>query len=265
MAGNRRYKIGENPIYDKTFDRLAMESLILNPTGKGADDIQNFATVSMLKSKNGLVRLLEEWRGEDGNIKKAYMLGRKEVPSRLKEAESAIEKINEKFEKLKQNKINSGKFPLKEMPDEMREELLKAEAREDIVKAEIKRLETHLANFPAGGIETHEMPCLPYGPIGSGKKRKGILRWLDGQDILPDPEGVLRIKDTRSPYNGMKCADYFEYVVPAYAKEKQRIEQEHQKKAEQAQREGKTYFKPVNIRPEWPKWPENVKGYTWKE
>ena len=155
------------------------------------------------------------------------MLGRKEVPSRLKEAEDAVEAINERFEKLKQQAVNSGHYPPKEMPAELKEELLKAEAREDIIKAEIKRLETNLEKFPAGGMETHEMPCLKHGAIGSGKKRKGVLRWLDGQDILPDSEGVLRIKDERSPYHGMRCADYFETVVKPYKQSQAKLLEEY--------------------------------------
>jgi len=262
---NRRYKVGEHPEYDKTYDRLTMESLILNPGGKTSADVQNFGTYHMLQSKEGIERLLEEWRGEAGDIKRAYMLGREEVPSRLKEAEDAVEKINEKFARLKQQAVNSGHYPPKEMPKEMQEELLKAEAVEDIVRAEIRRLESNLEKFPATNIETHELPCLPYGPIGSGKKRRGVLRWLDGQDVLPDSEGVLRIKDTRSPYHGMRCADYFETVVAPYLKERDKLLEEYEIEVSRAREQGNDPSTIVKRRPPLPAWPEGVKKYVWSK
>lgn len=262
---NRRYKVGEHPEYDKTFDRLTIKSLILNPGGKTSADIQNFGTYHMLQSKEGIERLLEEWRGEAGDIKRAYMLGRREVPSKLAEAEMQVEKINAKFDKLKQDKINSGHYPPKKMPNEMRKELLKAEAVEDIVKAEIKRLENALEKFPAGGIETHEMPCLPRGPEGMGKKRKGILRWLDGQDVFPDPEGVLRIKDNRTPYNGMMTAEYFKYIVKPYKQAQAKLLSEYEIEVSRAREEGTDPASIVKRRPPLPDWPENVKHYEWKE
>ena len=231
MTGNRRYKIGKYPEYDKKFDRLVVESLILN-SNRSVTNIQNFNTFHILRSKHGLERLLKEWRGEGG---------------KLAEAENAIKTIYSQFERLKQYAINSGKFPPKEMPPEMRNELLRAEACEDVTKAEIKRLKKALKKAQSGKNTDHEMPCLPYGAIGSGKKRKGILSIIDGQDVLPDKNMVLRIQDERSPYNGMRCADYFEYIVKPY------------KQAEAQLMKGKSATSIVRKRPPLPDWPKNVK------
>jgi hypothetical protein len=133
---------------------------------------------------------------------------------------------------------------------------------QDITKAEIKRMQTALENFPNGTGD--EQPCLKYGCIGSGRKRQGVLVVLDGQNIFPDSEKVLRIRDERSPFNGMMAADYFEYIVKPFQLEAAKLLDAYQVEVTEAARTG---IDPSNIpkkRPPLPGWPGNIKHYEWK-
>ena len=260
--GRRRYKIGKYPLYDQTFDRLVDASLILNPTGSGANDVRNFGTISLRNSREGIKRLLMEYQGDNGSG--FYIQNRREIPSKLKEAKHAIEAIKEKFAKLKQRAVNAGRYPPKKMDAELKELLLKAEAREDIIRAEIKRLQNGLENFP--DEKTGElMPCLKYGCIGSSKNTGGICTIIDGQSVEPDEKGVLRIKDERSPFHGMRTADYFQSIVQAYNEQRAKLSNEHQIAVSQAVKENKDPAAIAKKRPPLPGWPDGVERFDWKE
>lgn len=256
---NRRYRVGIHPIYDRTFDRLHKESLIL--TGKAGRDIQNFGTYAMMREKRGILRLLEEREGTNGAG--YFKQNRRDVPSKLTECQMALDSIKEMFEKRKQRQINAGHYPSEKMNDEEMEKLLQAEAREDICKTEIKHLRHALEHFQEAEAKEEE-PCLKRGPIGSSRLRGGICVWIDFQDVEPDSEGVLRIKDTRSPYNGMRVADYFRHIVKSYKQQEAALINEHAKAVQEAAREGVDTASILKKRPPLPEWPEAVERFQWE-
>ena len=256
--GRRRYKVGQFPEYDFTFDRLAQSSTILNP-GRAQNDIHSFGFLERMKTRHGLERLLEEWEGDENGD---YILDRKPVPSRLKEAGKVIEGINEAFVTLNQRRVNKGSFPLKEMPNEMLQQLHKAEAAQDIVKDEIKKLQEML-NRVSERVEQETKKCLPRGPIGSGQLRGGVLVLIDGQEVLPDKQDVLRIHDDRSPYHGMRAADYRETVVPMWRAARDKWQSIKREEEQSAAREGRK-VEITEPYPTFPAWPEGIEKFDWQ-
>ena len=253
----RRYKVGEHPEYDYTFDRLAQASAILDP-GRAANDIGNFAILERMRTSHGLVRLLQEWQGTGDGF---YIENRRPTPSHLKTIQLAIEKLHEDFETLNTRRINRGSRPLERVPSEMLEQLYKLEARQDVVRDEIKRLR-HMKERISERFEEENNPCLPRGPIGNSKLRNGILVVIDGQVVAPDPEGVLRIKDSRSSYDGMLVADYKEYVVPRWRAKREAFDKAKRREERAAVREGRkpNFSEPY---PKFPDWPKDVEKYNW--
>jgi hypothetical protein len=57
---------------------------------------------------------------------------------------------------------------------------------------------------------------------------------LDGQRIEPDAYGFMVIADPRSPFDGMKCCDYIDFVVKPWGLERDRMMREDRAKAEAA-------------------------------
>lgn len=267
-TSRRRYRVGEYPEYDNTFDRMAQASVIL--TGAAGRNIANFTVISMMNTPHGLDRLIEEWRGEkdgDGD----YTQNRRPVPSHLKTVQLAIAKLEEDFKTLNQRRVNRGLYPLEQMPSEMLEQLHKLEAQEDVIKDEIKKLEARRSRFTEREEQEKKSNCLAHGPIGSSRLRGGILVELDGQNVAPDSENVLRIKDANSPYNGMRTADYYKHVIPAFRKQQ---DEEAKAKLEQLQAEARETGRPVPTslgvtgphaisKEKLPPWPTGIEKYDW--
>ena len=257
----RRYEIykdkeGKYSVYQATYDRLKQASQILNP-GK-IPSVDNFVCLD----RQGLRALLLQWKGrsEDGEF--FYAEGNEYHWSYLKTAQERIKSINTEFKNLKQLTINEGKHPPKEMPAEMKERMLKAEAALDICLEEIECLEKKLATFTDSDQKESNSEVLKRGPDGAGRLRDGILILLDGQTVKPDAKNVLRICDTRSPYDGMQTVDYFEYIVPAWHKARSQYEKEQRRQMLLAKEAQRTCSDPGNFppnpRPQFPAWPATV-------
>jgi len=102
----RRYKVGENPTYDRTFDAQKLKSDILSPNSFSVPDIQ-----FQLTSKSGLLALLNELEGnQEGKFWSTSPPPSmwREAKARIKNAELAIQPIQDRFEALKQQVVNSG-------------------------------------------------------------------------------------------------------------------------------------------------------------
>lgn len=210
---SRRYrmhddKIGKYSVYHEWFDRLKLQSPVLNPHGGANIHSLNF------NDREGIKSCLLQWKGQEGQGGRwFYPDGNEWRFSHLKSATEDIKELQEEFGVLKQMRVNEGKRAPKDMPKEMCDRLLMAEAALDICQEEIEFLEKKLLTFTDRDKKESEYALLKRGPEGAGKLRNGVLIRVDGQTVKPDSKGVLRICDERSPYHGMMTADYFELIV----------------------------------------------------
>lgn len=259
-APRRRYKIGENPEYDSTFDWLKSHSAIFNPANVSYEAAW---IADAIQTKDGIKIILATWKGdESGHFIKNKIL----YNSFIKEAENALEEINQRFKIHKQKMINEGRKSPSKMPPDLKKDRLRAEAKFDVIQSEIAHLERKLSIFQESESEKTEKAVLKGGPQGHGKIQGGILVEIDGQRIVKDPKGVLRMKDHRSPYNGMTASDYTEHIVRPFQMSKLKLDKENREKAKEAARKG---IDPKTLKftknPPRPEWPENVEHYEWEE
>jgi hypothetical protein len=224
-----------------------------------------------MTTRRGLEQLLSEYRGDADGTFKTDRLGTA-TPSHQLKKKMQIDELNERFEHLNQHRINRGMRPLTTMNDEMYSELMKLEAEQDILKDEVKKLEELLAQKIEAESRTDDKAVLQYGPRGdsySGRLDK-VITELDGQMVSPDPSGVLRIRDERSPYHGMDVIDYREQVIPTFHAQQKKKRAERLARAQQAARERGL---PVPMKPpitggvirkeDLPGWPADVEKFNW--
>lgn len=106
-------------------------------------------------------------------------------------------------------------------------------------------------------------PLFPQGCRGVVRKTwNGVLNVIDGQIVEPDDSGVLRIKDERSPYNGMATADYIDFVVKHWLKAREKpkansFNQARKEIKEELRGPGPGDCK-LNTKLPLPPWPETV-------
>ncbi len=249
----RRYviftdKVGKYAVYQQWYDRRKLESPILNPHG-GA----NIHSLN-LSDKEGLKSCLAQWKGQEGQDGNFYIPDSYEWRySQLKSAEERIKSINDEFEHHKQQKVNEGK-KVPDMPKEMYDRLLMAEAALDIVKEEVEFLEKKLATFTEKDRKQSNEKVLKRGPEGSSKLRDGILAMVDFQKVEKDKDGVLRIAEATSPYHGMRTCDYFELIVRPWKSATIKARGAYLMKSKLANKRGEA--RPPYPRIPWPERPE---------
>lgn len=256
MASRRYSPIAEHPMYNRMFDVLKAASPILNPHGPPNAYSVNLGDASTLKS------LILERQGAQGNPKLEHgFLWRGErgekTPSLLLVAKERIEAIEKDFARVKQTVTNSGRKPPTQMPAEMTNRLLKAEARFDVIQAEIETLERFLKVFTDAKDSTSNQNVLQHGPRGSSKMKGGILTILDGQKVELDKNGILRIADTRSRYNKMKTCEYFETIAKPWLRANAKLLREHIVKCRAGELDGPKTRAP---KAPWPKKPKEAKA-----
>lgn len=233
----RRYKIGDHPAYDKTYDEHKFSSTILRGQTKS---IEESGVVYQLQTLEGLRKLHERWS------------------NRLANDEKVFDSIEKEFHQYRQRLVNEGGKPPDQMPPHLVEKKLRAEALYDLTKLEITTLNKYIYQFEETEKKSNDDVVLKRGCVGALKIRGGIVSAVDGQNCEIDPEGTPRIRDSRSPYDSMHVRDYISHVVHPWKKECARLLKERQERAHQENQPLCTIKKE---RPPLPAWPEGVKKY----
>jgi hypothetical protein len=242
MAGQRRYKIGQFPMYDRQFDALKAHSAIL----AGQQGIPNVYSLNLADLQALKFHLYERIGDKDRKIWKNKL----ELPCLLKEAEDNIKAINKEFENIQQSARNAGRPIPKNRPKEMLHRLWKSEAREDIIKAEIETLERWIKDLESKTEEEAKEKVLQHGPLGIGRMRGGILYDVDGQRVKIDKKGILSINQPGSPYDGMLASDYFETIVKPWSAANAVLQKEYLEKVQ------KGLIEDTTARPPQAPWPD---------
>lgn len=214
----------------------------------------------VLKTKSGCGSLLIEllgtnnsgkYRDKNGDIQTATIAYRTQ---QIKEIESA-------FDREKQRLASEGR----RVPDTMASHMMERYRRQiaklavneievEIIRAELTKLE----NIDKRDVDSR---VLMRGPMGTARIAPtpgyphGRIIQIDGQTVEPDADGIMRISDKRSPYNGMKVCDYIDFVCKPWLRERSRLQAEERERAEKAG-PGTPYRR--NLRPPNPPWPDCV-------
>ena len=123
------------------------------------------------------------------------------------------------------------------MPADMPREWYENAARLDVAGEELDLVEERLKTIADCEQKASDEAVLQYGPIGIAKLKAGVLAIIDGQNVAMDDDGVLRIMDSRSPYDTMRIEDYKQHVVGAYHRDRGQMYQKHMDNLMQQARE----------------------------
>jgi hypothetical protein len=227
----RRYKIGKFPVYDKKFDREKSESF-LNPRNVFFDIKFAFG------SSPATASMVLEWEGEtQGEHKGEYPAPDGWQKSKILIAQEALDAVDAKWKATKAQAKRCGRPIPKEMPADLVNERLKAEAVLDIRQEELDFLKKKLGEWETKETKQKASMILRYGPRGSAKGEPP--REIDGQDVV-QRDGKLVINCFESPYHNMELPDYFEKIVYPFNRRDSELQQRW---AEMTQQERRDYLK----------------------
>lgn len=120
--------------------------------------------------------------------------------------ELILAELKTEFKNHQQTQLNRGSLLPKTYPPELLEKKNQILARLQIAQEEIDFLDGLISDAEAKEKEAAEFrePCLgPKATWAREEMRDGVIISCAGQKVEPDKDGVLRITDSRSPYNGL--------------------------------------------------------------
>ncbi len=257
MGSKRRYKITpETDVYHRMFDRLRIESNILN---SGSNKRNIFAP--NLGERFELEGLLLKYKGiPDGPNKGAYFVpdAQQWRMAIILTLEAELLQIEQRWKNYQARVMREGRKCPEKMPDEMEERLYKTQATYDIALEEFEDIQRRLEVFTKAEEAIHAQRVLEKGPHGMAVLKGGRIAELDGQRCGLSSEGIPVITEKTSPFFGMSTADYFEFIVHPWGLAKK-------ERRKQLRREVKRNIRdkmPLKSSAPWSKkWPENVKNY----
>jgi hypothetical protein len=254
----RRYKAGLNKIYDDAYDRLRLNSELLN----GGSMMPNIHTTFF--DKEGLLGAKLELEGnEEGKYLRSGEYRMASIPM----VEDKLQTIEERFEIHKEQMREQGYRVSDSYPKQLNDERLLTEAKLDVLKEELdeinRRLETYIDKEEAksaGMVLVHGLQCF-------GKLRDGKLESIDGQNVK-NIVGVMVICDDRSPYNGLSVTDYRELANKWRLQRKEAEKQKLIRLQDEARLKGERIPTQLPARSPYkiakdslPPFPENAKNY----
>jgi len=261
----RRYPTGDQPAYDRKYLRLKNNSQILGPgpSGLGVGSVHN-----ILFDAGNLEAVKIELIGEDeeGNYKRKGV----DYVAKIPAIKLEIKEFKKRWRSKQMQAINEGlEVPSEDqMPENMLEEKLILEARLDIYTEELAKIQERLDSLANTEQDKDDQAVLRYGCICTGQLRDGVLVEIDGQ-IVEKVRGVMIIRDSRSPFNGMSvpdfrqlAADWQEDMKIRDAETLKAMQEEAKKKGEEIPRFYTSFSGgrkvPRNL---LPKWPEGVTNH----
>jgi len=214
MASRRRYKIGDNPLYDDAFDRYRVESVILNKRVRATD--MHFG-MKDLNNLHDLQQIRLEWTGKKGDG--SYFRGSERVFGKIPDLERRIGENDKKYQILKGQKISQG-LPEPDEPKLLYQERMALEAEVDVADEELVEIDRWIENLKPEKTSGHDDEFFKWDTSSkhfmherkleaSAEFPYGILTRLYGQVVeLDTSKNILVITDERSPYHGMSAADF---------------------------------------------------------
>ena len=202
----RRYQMKdpEFKVYTHYYGLYKSQSQILT---KPELDSPNASTIT-LDDKDFVKSLLLELKGiEKGKQAGKYFKpdANLHVQAVLPNTIEKLEILEKDWERLKEKLINEGKEIPEIMPQHMRKELQRLQAKHDILEEEIEKLEKIIQEFESRENEIQISKALKSGMKEAGRLEDGFLVEIDGQPVR-EINGVMVIDAGR--YNGLSVAEY---------------------------------------------------------
>lgn len=208
MGSKRRYKIGIHPVYDDTFDRLRIESKILNSGS------QVWNVYSEFSDKRNLQAKLLEYSGDAAGL---YTQGGSTYQGHIPAINEKLAALDTRFQRFQQEKVNKGYDVPTSWPADLQKEQLKLYARLDTYDEELELIRTRLEQL--NSVKTVEddstvlchglqLRSRSHGLLADNFDLQDVISMIDGQRVAKTSDGVLYIDDGRSIYDGMKIQDY---------------------------------------------------------
>lgn len=269
----RLYSRKESEIYANECDRLLVNSRFLNSqsgtfpgpnTLFGDESSLRFYLLELVGDKDGYYLR----SGERRIAKKPYL-------------EMKLAMVDEQFQIYQELKKETGFEKPTEMPEQMMEEFYLLKARWTVTNAEEAEIRKRLTVFENQKKVQDDSAVLVHGLRGFAKAHGtkatnpqliNRLAIIDGQKVEMASDGLLIIKDDRSPYDGMLVSDYRKLCYEWQLQEQLKEIEEFQKLQKQCQAEGKTIPQAMPVRAmrtvsksSLPKWPEWAKNYLKNE
>jgi hypothetical protein len=158
----RRYHpIGTEPIYDDRFDRLRVESVILNRNARA--NSQRYAAMNLNDPQVCELLRLEWVGGEQGE----YLKNNTIVIARIPACEQALRENTQKFKRYRQQKVNEGN-PVPDETPELHKERMELEAWHDVLQEEEEEIERWLERVKEPVQAADDAQVLRRGPVGEG-------------------------------------------------------------------------------------------------
>jgi len=211
MASKRRYPIKEQyRIYSDEFDRLQMQSIVLNSSQRGLtiDHSGDWSDRNFIRS------LIMEWKGASGarNVKDGYYIDHNDK-STLAKLPTVTEKLGVLKEQIEQHRkeVETKQGREFKLDSDVQEKLFLLEARFDVVQEEIEELEKIYNQLEEPVREKKKKDILRNGLRGATSLLNGTLSEIHGQSTRLIDNGedqILVISEEQSPYFGMAVLTY---------------------------------------------------------
>lgn len=200
MGLTKRYKRSENLIYHDCFDRLILQSPILNAGSK------NLGISTVIWSKSNILSELYLLTGDESG---KVISGRDTRLAKIPYLKEKIEAVEQEFTKLNLTRELHGMrlLEVEEMPIELKAKRLEAEAELDVALSEENYLRERLKKGEILEEQKRESEMLKYGLRCNVQLKDGLIDLIDGQRV-EYLDGKPIICDPASPYHGMSVQNY---------------------------------------------------------
>ncbi len=272
----RRYEKKQHPAYDQEYNKLFVKSWRINK-GIRENSINHFLRLSSKDScSSELIQMCGNDQGEylspdSDDIRKSELFVSEQ---RIKEAEYQVSEWRRKRE-------NQGFEDIDNVPQRLLDEVLRAQAENDILKFEIKHVKKLMAEYQEAELKAEPTLILRNGPTAEQSRGDDPLYEIDYQRV-GRVNGVLCIVDKRlcadglpNPYIGMAIVDYRKMARKFRKFVTDRHWQRHaelQDEAHKARAKGRHHgggadlgIYPHAPREDWPKWPDGAINHLAKK
>ncbi len=150
----------------------------------------------------------------------------KRVPAKLIQLKEQKKNLEEQWEKFCKSRIAVGEPKPKIWPSHLKDLKDRLDAKFIVAEEEIAWLEKEI-NAAEQGKAIRERKTVQPQHWGAGQLRDGLLIEFCGWSVQPDDNGLLRISDTSSPYDGMEIWRLKSQVInPLHAENRLRLRKE---------------------------------------
>jgi len=192
-------------------------------------------------------------------------------------SEQKVKDIEEKFAENNRKRLRTGHEEYSTMPEPMLTDYYRERAQITVSKGEVEELQKWLQVYTDHDQMVEDAKVLQYGLRGHGvfhgtrasnPALAETLKTIDNQFCELTEEGLLIIKDDRSPYNGMLVSDYRKLCKIWQEDRRKAEEQNYKLLVEQYREQGLSAPKPPVKAPtkvnksSLPKWPQWAKKYV---